>query len=50
MELTYTKAGDYSIPDRALDDDAKYEIGIYGRMRQKFLGGVHIRASIISAK
>lgn len=41
MELTYTKAGDYSIPDRALDDDAKYEIGIYGRMRQRFLEEHH---------
>ena len=28
MELTYTKAGDYYIPDLALDDDAEYEIGV----------------------
>ncbi|MCI8810336.1 MAG: TnpV protein [Oscillibacter sp.] len=31
MELTYTKVGDYYIPDLALDDDTEYEIGIYGR-------------------
>lgn len=37
MELTYTKVGDYYLPDLALDDDAEYEIGVYGRMREKFL-------------
>ena len=37
MELTYTKVGDYYIPDLALDDDAECEIGTYGRMRQRFL-------------
>lgn len=36
MELTYTKAGDYYIPDLALDDDSEYEIGIYGRMHQQY--------------
>ena len=41
MELTYTKVGDYYIPDLALDDDAKYEIGTYGRMRQRFLEEYH---------
>ena len=41
MELAYTKAGDYYIPDLALDDDTEYEIGIYGRMRQKFLEEHH---------
>ncbi len=41
MELTYTKAGDYYIPDLALDDDAEYEIGIYGRMRERFLEEHH---------
>ena len=41
MELTYTKAGDYYIPDLALDDDAEYEIGIYGRMRQQYLEEHH---------
>ena len=33
--------GDYYIPDLALDDDAEYEIGTYGRMRQRFLEEHH---------
>ena len=41
MELTYTKVGDYYLPDLALDDDTKYEIGIYGWMRQRFLEEHH---------
>ena len=41
MELTYTKVGDYYIPDLALGDDAEYEIGIYGRMRERFLEEHH---------
>ena len=41
MDLTYTKAGDYYIPDLALDGDTDYEIGTYGRMRQKFLEEHH---------
>jgi len=41
MELTYTKVGDYYIPDLALDDDTEYEIGVYGRMREKFLKEHH---------
>ena len=41
MELTYTKAGDYYIPNLALDDDAEYEIGEYGRMRERFLKEHH---------
>ena len=42
MELTYTKVGNYYIPDLALDDDTGYEIGTYGRMRQKFLEEHHL--------
>ena len=41
MELTYTKVGDYYIPDLALDDGAEYEIGVYGRMRERFLKEHH---------
>ena len=41
MELTYTKVGDYYIPDLALDDDTEYKIGVYGRMREKFLKEHH---------
>ena len=40
MELTYTKVGDYYIPDLALDD-TEYEIGVYGRMRERFLEEHH---------
>ena len=37
MELTYTKVGDYYIPDLTLDNDTECEIGVYGRMRERFL-------------
>lgn len=41
MELTYTKVGDYYIPDLALGGDAECEIGTYGRVRLKFLEEHH---------
>ncbi len=41
MKLTYTKVGDYYIPDLALDDDTEYEIGVYGRMHERFLEEHH---------
>ena len=41
MELTYTKVGDYYIPDHALEHDAECEIGVYGRMHQRFLEEYH---------
>ena len=41
MELAYTKVGDYYVPNLALDDDAEYEIGLYGRMRERFLEEHH---------
>ena len=41
MELTYTKVGDYYIPDLTLGDDAAYEIGVYGQMRERFLKEHH---------
>lgn len=41
MELTYTKVGDYYIPDLDLDDDDEYEIGFYGQMRERFLKEHH---------
>ena len=37
MELSYTKCGDYEIPNIALTATTDYQIGRYGRMRQKFL-------------
>ncbi len=41
MELTYTKVGDYYIPDLAMDEGSDYEIGVYGRMRERFLAEHH---------
>jgi len=41
MELTYTKVGDYYIPDLTLNDDIVYEIGVYGRMHERFLKEHH---------
>lgn len=37
MELTYTKNGDYLIPDLKMDEQPEGELGKYGRMRQKYL-------------
>lgn len=37
MELTYHWEGDYLIPDISLGDGSSYNIGKYGRMRQKYL-------------
>ena len=34
MELTYTKCGDYFIPDLVLSDAKEYHIGKYGRLRR----------------
>ena len=39
--MTYTKAGDYYIPDLALDEQPSMEIGIYGRMRERYLKEHH---------
>ena len=42
MELTYTKCGDYYIPDLVLDGDEEYHpLGKYGRMRETFLREHH---------
>ena len=41
MELTYTKVGDYYIPDLTLGDQPDKTLGRYGRMRQKFLEEHH---------
>ncbi len=37
MNISYTKAGDYYIPDIVLSDTTKYHIGKYGRMHQEYL-------------
>lgn len=41
MELTYRKCGDYYIPDIALNDTEDYQLGRYGRMRQRYLKEHH---------
>ena len=37
MGGTYRQEGDYLIPNLALPDDSKYQIGKYGRMRLDYL-------------
>ena len=37
MELTYTKCGDYLIPNLVLLDTKEYHIGKYGRLRRAYL-------------
>ncbi|MCD8085553.1 MAG: TnpV protein [Clostridiales bacterium] len=37
MDITYTKCGDYYIPNIALSDATDYHIGKYGRMCRTFL-------------
>ena len=37
MELTYTKCGDYLIPDLLLSDTKEYHIGKYGWLRRAYL-------------
>ena len=39
--LTCKKVGDYYIPDLTLDDQPDTEIGIYGRMRERYLKEYH---------
>ena len=37
MGGTYRQVGDYFIPNLALPDTGKYQIGKYGRMRRSYL-------------
>ncbi|MCD8116172.1 MAG: TnpV protein [Oscillospiraceae bacterium] len=37
MDITYTKCGDYDLPNIALADTTHYHVGKYGRMRRAFL-------------
>lgn len=36
-ELTYTRSGDYLIPDLSLTEQPETSLGKYGRMRKKYL-------------
>ena len=38
-KLTYTRCGDYYIPDLKLSEQPEAPIGKYGRMRQRYLKG-----------
>ena len=40
-ELTYTKNGDYQIPDLSLQEQTQMPLGKYGRMRKKYLRENH---------
>ena len=37
MGGTYRRVGDYYIPNLSLPDEPKYQIGKYGRMRERYL-------------
>ncbi len=39
--LAYTKVGDYYIPDLTIDDQPGKEVGVYGRMRERYLKEHH---------
>lgn len=40
-KITYSKCGDYYIPDLAVPDTKKYIIGKYGSLRKEFLKEYH---------
>ena len=41
MELTYTKCGDYYIPNLALDGETDQPLGRFGQLREKYLHEHH---------
>ena len=49
MGGTYIRVGDYFIPDLVLDDEPEYQIGKYGRMRERYLKA-HRRAAYAELK
>ena len=49
MGGTYIRVGDYFIPDLVLDDEPEYQIGKYGRMRERYLKE-HRRAAYAELK
>ena len=49
MGGTYTRVGDYFIPDLVLDDAPEYQIGKYWRMRERYLKE-HRRAAYTELK
>ena len=49
MGGTYIRVGDYFIPDLVLEDEPGYQIGRYGRMRERYLKA-HRRAVYVELK
>lgn len=41
MGITYTRQGDYNLPDLTLPDQPKVELGVYAQMRRRFLRDHH---------
>jgi hypothetical protein len=48
--LTYTKAGDYYIPNLILDDQPDKEIGMYGRMRGRTWRSIILAGTVSGLK
>lgn len=51
MEITYTKCGDYYLPDLAVPEEEAATYGLFGRMRLKYLkeyhrGNLHLAADL----
>ena len=41
MEITYTRQGDYYLPDLTLPEQPQLELGMYAQMRRRFLRNEH---------
>lgn len=41
MGITYTRQGDYNLPDLILPDQPQVELGVYAQLRRKFLREHH---------
>ncbi|WP_407385338.1 TnpV protein [Ruminococcus sp.] len=40
-EITYTRQGDYNLPDLTLPDQPQVELGMYAQLRRRFLKEQH---------
>ena len=41
MEITYTRQGDYNLPNLTLPEQPQVELGIYAQLRRRFLRNHH---------
>ena len=41
MGITYTRQGDYNLPNLSLPDQPKVELGVYAQIRRRFLRDHH---------